>query len=90
MQVLLRVHHGIFRRLEGHSPAELVKQVLDGSMAQWDVRQALQAERRRVLSGCVVMFSRAIPLGQDPRSHRLWQLAERFGAVCSKVGPGWG
>lgn len=33
----------------------------------------------------VLVFTRVIPLEQDPSSHPLWRLAESFGARCSGV-----
>jgi NAD-dependent DNA ligase len=48
-----------------------------------DVRMALKLERQKVLEGVHLVFSRVIPLGQDPTTHELWKLAESFGARCS-------
>ncbi len=60
-----------------------------GAIMGWggphDVRAVLDAERRRVLAGVRLTFSRVIPLEQEPSTHPLWQLAERFGATCSTV-----
>lgn len=36
----------------------------------------------QVLVGVVILFSALVPLGQDPRSHNLGQLAEQYGARC--------
>lgn len=36
----------------------------------------------QVLAGVRILFSRIIPLEQSPQEHRLWQLAELFGATC--------
>jgi len=30
-----------------------------------------------------IMFSRIIPLEEEPRQHVLWVMAERFGATCT-------
>lgn len=35
-----------------------------------------------MLEGVRILFSRIIPLEQSPQEHRLWQLAELFGATC--------
>lgn len=35
-----------------------------------------------MLEGVSILFSRIIPLEQPPQEHRLWQLAELFGATC--------
>lgn len=43
------------------------------------------AHRLQVLAGVVLVFTRVIPLEQDPASHPLWRLAETFGARCSGV-----
>ena len=36
----------------------------------------------QVLAGVCILFSRIIPLEQAPQEHRLWQLAQLFGATC--------
>lgn len=49
-----------------------------------DARSILAAEKRKILAGCRVVFSRIFPVGEvNPQLHPLWQLAEQFGAVCS-------
>jgi len=84
-EVLMRVHWSVFQQVSQQSPGELKGQLREhGVGAPWDVRRTLEVERKRVLAGCFVMFSRAIPLGQEPSTHRLWQQAERFGATCCK------
>ena len=40
-------------------------------------------ERRKVLAGLHLVFSRVMPLEQDPQQHPLWVLAQQFGAQCS-------
>lgn len=67
--ILSRVHNSVFEK-------NLKNEV-------FDVRKALQLERRKVLEGVHLVFSRVIPLGQDPTTHELWKLAESFGARCS-------
>lgn len=52
-------------------------------LASWDVRQALAHERQQVLAGVRIVFTRVIPLEQDPATHPLWRLAESFGASCA-------
>ena len=37
----------------------------------------------QVLRGVRIMFSRIIPLEEEPTQHKLWRLAERFGATCA-------
>ena len=37
----------------------------------------------QVLAGVKIMFSRIIPLEQQPDTHPLWKLAVRFGATCT-------
>ncbi|KAH7307864.1 hypothetical protein KP509_22G080500 [Ceratopteris richardii] len=50
------------------------------------VRDLLAKEQRSVLAGCKLVFSRVFPQGEiRPHMHPLWQLAERFGAVCSMM-----
>jgi hypothetical protein len=48
-----------------------------------DVRRCLEAERRSVLAGCSVVFSRCWPQQQAPAEHPLWQLVLRLGGACS-------
>ena len=43
----------------------------------------MDEERSKVLSGCHLVFSRIIPMEQDPRTHALWRMAEQFGATCA-------
>jgi hypothetical protein len=42
----------------------------------------MEAQKRSVLSGLLICFSRVIPLESDPRAHPLWRLAEQFGGRC--------
>ena len=37
----------------------------------------------QVLAGVRLVFTRVIPLEQEPSSHPLWRLAESCGATCS-------
>ncbi|CAN8285210.1 unnamed protein product [Cochlearia groenlandica] len=54
------------------------------SLDEADVRNILASEQRKILSGCRIVFSRIIPVGEaKPHLHPLWQLAEQFGAVCT-------
>eukprot|EP00798_Chlamydomonas_sp_ICE-L_P027333 gene27333-4630_t len=56
---------------------------LDPSFPVWDMRNVMGEESRKVLAGVHIVFSRVIPLEQNPRTHTLWRLAEHFGATCS-------
>ena len=47
-----------------------------------DTRVAAALVRRRVLSGCVIVFSAVIPIGDKPETSRYWMMAETFGARC--------
>ena len=47
-----------------------------------DARLAAALVRRRVLSGCVIVFSAVIPIGDKPEASRYWMMAETFGARC--------
>lgn len=60
----------------------LVQQVGGAWAPPPDVRAVLESERRRVLSGVCLTFSRVIPGEQPASAHPLWQMAERFGAAC--------
>ncbi|PIM98805.1 Phosphoprotein phosphatase [Handroanthus impetiginosus] len=54
------------------------------SLDEADVRNILASEKRKVLAGCRIVFSRVFPVGfTNPHLHPLWQLAEQFGAVCT-------
>ena len=49
-----------------------------------DARISLHTFRQDVLHGVKILFSGVIPQNeQNPSSHRLWKLAERFGATCT-------
>ncbi|KAG1672556.1 hypothetical protein FOA52_010656 [Chlamydomonas sp. UWO 241] len=78
--VLDRLHSVVFTSLNqpGMAPPSA-----DSSLQPWDVRNVMDDERRRVLHGVSIVFSRVIPLEQDPRTHALWRLAEQFGAACA-------
>ncbi|GLC65111.1 hypothetical protein PLESTF_000247700 [Pleodorina starrii] len=47
-----------------------------------DVRDILAQQRRRILQGCSLTFSRCWPQDRNPRREPLWQLAEALGATC--------
>ncbi|OMP09626.1 hypothetical protein COLO4_05290 [Corchorus olitorius] len=49
-----------------------------------DVRTILASEKRKILNGCRIVFSRVFPVDEaNPHLHPLWQTAEQFGAVCT-------
>lgn len=75
---LERVHAAVFARLRGGAPQDL-----------WDARAVLGDQRRRVLAGARVAFSRVVPLdAADARAHPLWRLAELYGAEVSEAPSG--
>lgn len=80
LQVLLRVHATAFA---GDGAPGLSSP--SASAAPVDVRSVLEVEQGKVLAGCCLLFSGVIPLQQKPASHRLWQMAKRFGAQCVTV-----
>ena len=58
---------------------------------QWPttVPEVLAEERRGVLAGVELVFSRVFPIGTKACEHHLWRLAEQFGARCGTTpGPG--
>ncbi|KAK9862234.1 hypothetical protein WJX84_009411 [Apatococcus fuscideae] len=75
LKVLLRVHAHMFEAMR--KPCQE-----PSGLANWDIRQILQDQRKQVLAGVRILFSRVIPLEQKPESHALWKLALAFGAVC--------
>jgi RNA polymerase II C-terminal domain phosphatase-like 3/4 len=78
-QVLQRVHTAVF------GAADVLKtRVAPDQQPPWDIRKVVPRLRRSVLRGVQLVFSRVIPLDQPPHTHALWQLAESFGAKCSK------
>jgi RNA polymerase II C-terminal domain phosphatase-like 3/4 len=80
LQVLMRVHGAVMAALRA-PPTTLPSGEL--VFQNWDVRHALAQERQKVLAGVRLVFTRVIPLEQEPSSHPLWRLAESFGATCS-------
>ncbi|KAL3901159.1 MAG: hypothetical protein SGCHY_000820 [Lobulomycetales sp.] len=56
-----------------------------GTAVLQDSRQIMTRMRRRVLSGCVIVFSSVIPLGVDPHRHEMWIKAEKAGAICANT-----
>ncbi|KAL0023785.1 hypothetical protein WJX77_004859 [Trebouxia sp. C0004] len=83
LSVLLRTHARMFRVLSQSSEVEAAGHRA-GERPRWDVRQVLQDERKQVLAGVHIMFSRVIPL-QDghPEWHPMWRKAVKFGATCT-------
>jgi RNA polymerase II C-terminal domain phosphatase-like 3/4 len=47
------------------------------------VRDVLRMQRKKVLEGVHIVFSRVFPINMDPSKHTLWSSAEDFGAMCS-------
>lgn len=45
--------------------------------------QVRAAPLSQVLGGVVIMFSRIIPLDEEPTQHTLWLRATAFGATCT-------
>ncbi|KAA6427633.1 MAG: RNA polymerase II C-terminal domain phosphatase-like 3-like, partial [Trebouxia sp. A1-2] len=83
LSVLLRTHARMFSALNQSGGVEAAGHRL-GQRPLWDVRQVLQDERKQVLAGVHIMFSRVIPL-QDghPEWHPMWRKAVKFGATCT-------
>lgn len=79
LRVFERLHSLVFERMRAAPPS-----AAPSAVAPWDVRRVMAAEKRLVLAGVVLAFSRVIPLESDPRCHPLWQLAEQFGAACGE------
>lgn len=54
----------------------------------FDVRFIVPHMQRKVLAGCVILFSGIIPNFQKPETNEFWILATMFGAKCVKsLGP---
>lgn len=54
----------------------------------FDVRHIIPHMQRKVLAGCVILFSGIIPNFQKPEANEFWILATMFGAKCVKtLGP---
>lgn len=84
--LLERLHGLVFMYANHPGPAA---QLLSGPPAEprcppWDVRNVVADERRKVLAGVVLVFSRIVPADMDPRLHPLWRLAEAYGAACEE------
>ena len=77
--ILEKAHKAVFGTAEVFRERSLPP----GKHAPWDVREVIPRLRRKVLQGIHITFSGVIPLDQPPHEHRLWQLAESFGARCS-------
>lgn len=54
----------------------------DGFNAPADVKQILANMRGDVLKGCTITFTGVVPIGADPSTVPLWNLATRLGADC--------
>ncbi|KAF6256557.1 HAD-like domain-containing protein [Scenedesmus sp. NREL 46B-D3] len=79
LRVFEQLHGLVFARMRAAPPA-----ATPDAAAGWDIRNVMAAEKRQVLSGVHLVFSRVIPLESNPRQHPLWQLAEQFGATCGE------
>lgn len=79
LDVILRVYERVF----AYYRSEPRYDVPESDYPLWDVRNVLAEERAKVLSGVSIVFSRVIPLHEDPKTHYLWILAESHGAECS-------
>ena len=52
------------------------------------VPEILALEKRKILAGTELVFSGVFPLDAAPHTHKMWQLAEQFGARCeTQPGP---
>ncbi|KAH7618016.1 putative RNA polymerase II C-terminal domain phosphatase-like 3 [Nannochloris sp. 'desiccata'] len=84
LNLLEKMHAEVFKALKDSSAAsKTTKTTFEG--AKSDVRHVLTNYRKKVLKGVHLVFSRVIPLEQDPKTHELWRMAEAFGASCSAV-----
>eukprot|EP00884_Botryococcus_braunii_P005692 jgi/Botrbrau1/15123/Bobra.0283s0002.1 len=72
LRTLETVHSSVFAALQKSTDPE-----------SWDVRRWLHKARQQVLKGVHILFTRVIPLHQEPCDHKLWRMAERFGATCT-------
>lgn len=92
MHVLARLeqmHSDVLNALSNPASAEPPHSQEEQALLAWDVRRVLSTQRKKILQGVNIVFSRVIPLEVDPKTHELWQMAEAFGAKCSTaVGPG--
>ncbi|KAH7436335.1 hypothetical protein KP509_05G014800 [Ceratopteris richardii] len=69
LKVIEKIHQSFFSN-------ELLDEV--------DVRNVLMREKRNILAGCKILFSRVFPQDEaQPHLHPLWDLAEQFGATCT-------
>lgn len=52
------------------------------------VPEILALEKRKILAGTELVFSGVFPLDAAPHTHKMWRLAEQFGARCeTQPGP---
>jgi RNA polymerase II C-terminal domain phosphatase-like 3/4 len=52
------------------------------------VPEILALEKRKILAGTELVFSGVFPLDAAPQTHKMWRLAEQFGARCeTQPGP---
>lgn len=84
LDLLEKMHAEVFKALK-HSSATSKTTKTTSEGAKSDVRHVLTNHRKKVLKGVNLVFSRVIPLEQDPKTHELWKMAEAFGASCSAV-----
>jgi RNA polymerase II C-terminal domain phosphatase-like 3/4 len=87
LELLEKMHAEVFKTLKNAaSPSKSTRRAAATTQSsQIDVRKILTNNRKKVLKGVNLVFSRVIPLEQDPKTHELWKMAEAFGANCSAV-----
>ncbi|KAI3990669.1 hypothetical protein MKX01_022969 [Papaver californicum] len=73
LEVLKRIHQLFFDLLER-----------DDDLMRRDVRQVLKTVRSEVLKGCKLVFSHIWKIGEQVENQRLWEVAEKLGAICCK------
>ncbi|MCL7023082.1 hypothetical protein MKW94_006774 [Papaver nudicaule] len=72
LEVLKRVHQ-LFFDLER-----------DDDLMRRDIRQVLKTVRSEVLKGCKLLFTRVWKVGEQAEKQKLWEVAEKLGAICRK------
>ena len=88
LQALERIHAHYFARLDAQRGSASGSSAALGPSKPPHIADSVRAVRRGVLHGVTLVFSRVIPLKQDPKSHRAHRLACELGAaVVSNVGP---
>lgn len=82
LDLLKRIHSNYFNQLEKQHPNFMQNLEALNTYNIPIVNKLLSKEKMNTFKGLKFVFSRIIPLNQDPKENEFWKEAEAFGAKC--------